>query len=231
MADTVSSVAVTPSTAGNAVPVATYDATESDVTKKIQRIAINDSLGDDLSGTITDAAAVQTDGTALSWTSIFKQISKSVQAATAALAAALAVKLQDGAGNAIGSTGGALNANITNIQGSGRKAVGQSASVCDAAQNYNTVAASQAAQALTGGTGGAIGDYLESLLIVPADTSPGAVTIQDGGGAAITLFAGGASSVSNLAPIPVPVGAVSINGAWKVTTGAGVSVIALGSFS
>jgi hypothetical protein len=42
--------------------------------------AIADSAGADLGGTKADAAATNTDTTAISWTSIFKQISKSLQA-------------------------------------------------------------------------------------------------------------------------------------------------------
>lgn len=95
--------------------------------------------------------------------------------------------------------------------------------------SYETVAASASAQVM--GTTGAIGDFLSDLLIVPATTSPGAVSVQDGSGGAITVFAGGASSVSNLAPVPVKLGMASVNGAWKVNTGTNVSVIAIGKFS
>lgn len=95
--------------------------------------------------------------------------------------------------------------------------------------NYETVAASQASQVLGGS--GAIGDFLDALIIVPATTSPGAVTIADGGGSAITLFAGGATSVADLKPFVVRIGARSTAGPWKVTTGANVSVIGIGKFS
>lgn len=95
--------------------------------------------------------------------------------------------------------------------------------------DYETVAASQTNQVL-GGTGAA-GDYLAGILVVPATTSPGLIQIADGGGSAITVFAGGANSVGSLAPFAIPVGAISKNGAWKVTTGANVSVIAVGSFA
>lgn len=95
--------------------------------------------------------------------------------------------------------------------------------------NYETVAASQTAQAL-GATGNA-GDYLMGLVIIPATTSPGAVSIKDGSGAAITVFAGGASSVSTLIPFTVPLNVVSNNGAWQITTGADVSAIAVGNFT
>jgi hypothetical protein len=95
--------------------------------------------------------------------------------------------------------------------------------------DYETVAASQTDQVL-GGTGAA-GDYLSAVLIIPATTSPGAVSIKDGSGSAITIFTGGASSVSNLVPVFVPLGIASTGGAWKVTTGSTVSVLAIGSFS
>lgn len=95
--------------------------------------------------------------------------------------------------------------------------------------DWETVAASQTDQAL--GTTGAAGNILEGLLVVPATTSPGAVSIKDGSGSSITVFAGGASSVGNLVPFFVPLGARSTSGAWKVTTGADVSVLAVGKFS
>lgn len=95
--------------------------------------------------------------------------------------------------------------------------------------DYETVAASQTDQAL-GATGGS-GDFLSHVLIIPATTSPGAVSIKDGSGSAITIFTGGASSVSNLVPFSVPHGAKSGSGAWKVTTGANVSAIGFGDFT
>lgn len=94
---------------------------------------------------------------------------------------------------------------------------------------YETVAASQTDQAL--GATGAKGDYLSGLLVVPANLNPGAVSIKDGSGSAITVFTGGTNSVTSLVPFPVPLGLVSQSGAWKVTTGPSVSVIAVGSFS
>lgn len=95
--------------------------------------------------------------------------------------------------------------------------------------SYETVAASQTDQVL--GSTGATGDYLAAVLIIPATTSPGAVSIKDGSGSAITIFTGGASSVSNLVPFSVPLGIVSTGGAWKVTTGANVSAIGSGKFT
>lgn len=97
---------------------------------------------------------------------------------------------------------------------------------------YETVAASATDQIL--GATGAVGDYLAGVLIVPATTSPGAVSIKDGNGSAITVFTGGASSVSNLVPFFVPLGIKTINATtpgWKVTTGTNVSVIGVGNFT
>ncbi len=95
-------------------------------------------------------------------------------------------------------------------------------------EQYETVAASQTAQVL--GTTGAIGDYLGGLLVIPATTSPGLVAILDNA-TSISVFVGGASSVTGLSPFFIPIGAVSVSGAWKVTTGANVSVIAIGAFT
>ena len=96
------------------------------------------------------------------------------------------------------------------------------------AGDYETVAASQTAQVL--GATGAAGDWLSGLLVIPATTSPGNVLLLDNA-TSITVFAGGASSVSNLVPFFIPIGAKSASGAWKVTTGANVSVIGVGNFS
>jgi hypothetical protein len=95
-----------------------------------------------------------------------------------------------------------------------------------------TVAASQTDQIL--GATGAVGDRLDYLLVVPATTSPGIVEVQDADGTAVTVFTGGASSVSNLTPFTIIWGkactGVTTPG-WKITTGANVSVVAFGNFS
>jgi hypothetical protein len=81
------------------------------------------------------------------------------------------------------------------------------------------------------GGAGAIGDYLSHVTIIPATTSPGAVQIKDGSGSAITVFTGGASSVTNLVPFAVPLGLTSLAGAWTIITNGNVSAIAAGKFS
>lgn len=96
------------------------------------------------------------------------------------------------------------------------------------ANAYETVAASQTAQVI-GATGGT-GDWISGILVIPATTSPGNVLLLDNA-TSITIFTGGASSVSNLVPFFIPLGMVSVSGAWKITTGANVSCIGIGKFA
>jgi hypothetical protein len=93
---------------------------------------------------------------------------------------------------------------------------------------YETVAASQTAQAL--GASGAAGDYISGILVIPATTSPGNVILLDNA-TSITVFTGGSLSVSNLVPFFIPLGMISVSGAWKITTGANVSCIGIGNFT
>lgn len=95
---------------------------------------------------------------------------------------------------------------------------------------YETVAASQTAQPL--GATGAAGDYLSHCVIYPVTTGAGSVTVFDNTNAAATnviTFTSG--TLSNLSPIPIPVGAKSVSGAWKVTTGTNVTVTCYGNFT
>lgn len=104
--------------------------------------------------------------------------------------------------------------------------------VQSAGSMYEKVQASATAQVL--GPTGATGDYLSHCVIYPATSTPGSVTVFDNANANATNvidFAGGASSVSNLTPISVPVGAISTAGAWKVTTTTNVSVACYGKFT
>jgi hypothetical protein len=96
------------------------------------------------------------------------------------------------------------------------------------AGEYETVAASQTGQAL--GATGATGDFISGILVVPATTSPGNVLLLDNA-TSITVFTGGASSVTNLVPFFIPLGLISVSGAWKITTGANVSCIGIGNFT
>lgn len=108
------------------------------------------------------------------------------------------------------------------------RSVSQAVATFNGGWEYETVAASQTGQVI-GATGGK-GDYISHLIVIPATTSPGNVLLLDNA-TSITVFTGGASSVTNLVPFMVPLGMKSVSGAWKVTTGANVSVIAVGDFT
>jgi hypothetical protein len=92
---------------------------------------------------------------------------------------------------------------------------------------YQTVAASQTTQAL--GTTGKIGDYLEAFTIIPANGTPGLVTVFDGSTAIFTIPASNTGTL--FVPYTIIVRAYSKTGSWNVTTGASVSVVATGMFS
>lgn len=90
--------------------------------------------------------------------------------------------------------------------------------------SYETVAASQTAQVL-GGTGSQ-GDYISHLIITVATAATSTVTLLDNA----------TSIVITAANTPIGVYSVrldmrSANGPWKITTGAGATVIAVGDFS
>lgn len=94
------------------------------------------------------------------------------------------------------------------------------------AYQYEHVAASQTAQVL-GGTG-ATGDYLHRLICTVSTAATGGVSIVDGSTSHVILPASAGTGVNIY---NIEVNAISRNGAWKVTTGAGVEVIGVGIFS
>jgi hypothetical protein len=95
---------------------------------------------------------------------------------------------------------------------------------------YVAVAASQSAATIQA-SAGAVGDYLDHVVVVPATTAPGVVTILDNATPLISYPGGGTTALLTLTPFTIYVGAVSSSGAWKITTGANVSVLAVGRFS
>lgn len=99
--------------------------------------------------------------------------------------------------------------------------------VTDGDDEYETVAASQTDQAL--GATGAAGDYLKKLVITVATAATAAVSIKDGAGSSIPILPN--SPGGGVGVYVVELGMLSTSGAWKVTTGAGVSVIAVGDFT
>lgn len=98
--------------------------------------------------------------------------------------------------------------------------------VTSAGFQYETVAASQTAQAL--GATGATGDYLSHVIIQPVTTAAGTTTILDN---ATVIFTFTTGTLGDLRPIVVPINAFSVSGAWKVTTGANVTATGVGNFT
>jgi len=92
--------------------------------------------------------------------------------------------------------------------------------------SYETVAASQTGQVL--GASGAAGDLLARLVLVVTTAATAAVSILDGA-TSIQVFPN--SPGGGIGTYTIPLDLVSANGAWSITTSAGVAVIAVGRFS
>lgn len=91
--------------------------------------------------------------------------------------------------------------------------------------DYELVAASQTNQVL-GGVG-AKGDFLTRLILNNITVATADVTLTDGT-TAIVIQTGASAQ---LGPVVVEIGARALAGPWKLTTGAGVTAIAVGQFS
>lgn len=92
--------------------------------------------------------------------------------------------------------------------------------------SYETVAAAQTAQVL--GTTGAKGDYLHRLIISTVTAATGDVTILDGA-TSIVIQTGAVALRIGIDSIEINLSSAS--GPWKVTTGAGATVIGIGLFT
>lgn len=92
---------------------------------------------------------------------------------------------------------------------------------------YEHVAASQTLQTL-GGTGAA-GDYIHRLVCTVSTAATALVQIRDGSGTTHTVLPN--SPGGGIGNYNIEINAVSRNGAWQVTTGAGVELLAIGVFS
>jgi len=93
---------------------------------------------------------------------------------------------------------------------------------------YEHVAASQSAQVL-GGTG-AVGDYLHRIICTVTTSATGNVVIVDGTGTGILTHTV-LPALSGVGVFNIEINAASTTGPWKITTGAGVEVMAVGIFS
>ena len=89
---------------------------------------------------------------------------------------------------------------------------------------YETVAASQTAQVL-GGTG-AVGDYLHRIVVTVTTTGTSTLSVIDGSTTVLTMAANTPVGVYS-----IEINAAAATGPWKITTGSGVSVIAVGIFT
>jgi hypothetical protein len=90
---------------------------------------------------------------------------------------------------------------------------------------YEVVGASASDQVL-GGTGSA-GNILERLIVtVSTSGANGTVSIKDGSGSAIPIVA----ASTPIGVYSINIGAKSVSGAWKVTTGSAATVVAVGDF-
>jgi hypothetical protein len=93
--------------------------------------------------------------------------------------------------------------------------------------DYETVAASQTDQVL--GATGAAGDWLQRLIITVGTALTAATSIKDGSGSSIPILPN--SPGGGIGVYVVELGLKSTSGAWKVTTGAGATVVAVGDFT
>ena len=89
---------------------------------------------------------------------------------------------------------------------------------------YEHVAASQTAQVL--GSTGATGDYLHRLVITVSATATSTVSLLDNTTSHVLVAANSAIGVYS-----IEMNTFSKNGAWKITTGAGAEVVAVGNFT
>lgn len=92
---------------------------------------------------------------------------------------------------------------------------------------YEHVAAGQTAQVL-GGTG-ALGDYLHRIICTVSTSATGNVVLFDGAGVSHTILP--ALCGTGINTYNIELGSISKFGSWRITTGAGVEVLAIGIFS
>lgn len=93
--------------------------------------------------------------------------------------------------------------------------------------SYEVIAASQTDQVL--GPVGAAGDYLDRIIITANTAATATVGIQDGAGTLIPIMP--ASPGGGVGAYVVVLKMHSRSGAWSITTGAGATVLAIGSFT
>jgi hypothetical protein len=94
---------------------------------------------------------------------------------------------------------------------------------------YETIAASQTAQVLGAtASSGAKGDYIHRLIISVVTAASATVTLIDGS-TSIVILTGGATVIPGIYSVELNMAAAT--GPWKITTGSGVTVVAVGIFT
>lgn len=92
-------------------------------------------------------------------------------------------------------------------------------------EDFEAVAASQTDQVL--GTAGAKGDFISRVIINTITVATAGVTLTDG----TTAYVLQTAASAQLGPQSVELGMRAKTGPWKITTGAGCTVLAVGQFS
>lgn len=210
-------------TEGSGKNIATFTITEDTETKQVQRVALTDSGANEI---MTAAQVTSLLSKLDTLHSDLGTLNTDIGSSNTDLAT-----LHIDVGTTLHADIGSTNTKLDTLHAdlTGTLAVSNSALTKFGTGYYVTVAASATATVLQSSSG-ASGDYIDGILVIPASTSPGNVLLLDNA-TSITVFAGGANSVSNLVPFFIPLGAVSRSGAWKLTTGANVSCVAIGKFS
>lgn len=93
---------------------------------------------------------------------------------------------------------------------------------------YVDVAAEQEEAGL--GTAGALGDFISHVVVFPVNLSPGDVTLHDGETSKV-IFTGGTNALAVTVPFVIDLRHPSKAGGFAISTGADVSVRAVGRFT
>jgi hypothetical protein len=130
---------------------------------------------------------------------------------------------------------GTVNVTATQAPSNGQATKANSTPVVPASDwVYNTgyyVTAAVSATTTLQSSAGAVGDYLDHVVVFPSATNAGTVAIVDNATTLVTWPGGSGTALLSLLPFTIFVGAVSRSGAWKLTLGTNVTAIAVGRFS
>lgn len=204
-----------------AANVATNSITEDAITKHIQRTVLNKSDGTEVAFNVNGAAADAASAPIAFSTEGKAQLGALTETAPAS----------DTASSGINGRLQRIAQRITSLISLLPTALGGSGGlkVDDIFGQYETVAASQTAQAM--GATGAAGDYLAYVEVFPGTAGCGVVTILDNAITWGSFAGGGTTALPSLVPFRIDVGAYSVSGAWKITTGANVTAVGVGKFT